>query len=275
MNCKKRISMLIFIIFIFSSISFANVFADVENSLLMDSQLNVNESIFSPNGNYSLTLKNDGNLVLSKIDSTIVWSSKTSGNTDSYYLKLQNDGSLVINNSQNQTIWSSKTTGILAPAKLLVEDTGKLTIRNSSGKIVWDTLTGIRSKWPASGTNNSNISSGFGYRIHPVLLKIKYHTGIDIAADFDTDIVAARSGTVISAGDSSDFGNRIVLDHGNGLKTTYNHCNSFIAEIGDLVNRGDVIAKVGSTGLSTGPHLHFEVISNGSFINPMNYGYEY
>lgn len=117
---------------------------------------------------------------------------------------------------------------------------------------------------------NGRITSGFGSRFHPILRERRMHAGVDFAAPSGTPIRAAAPGVVIQARYSRGYGNMIVIDHGGGLSTLYAHCSRLFVRSGARVDRGDVIASVGSTGLSTGPHLHFEVRINGSPVNPMS-----
>ncbi len=112
------------------------------------------------------------------------------------------------------------------------------------------------------------ITSHFGYRYHPITKQLDFHKGIDVAAPYGTPIVAAMNGTVKRAGVSDTAGNYIVLDHGNGLLTTYMHCSTLIVQEKARVRRGEVIAKVGSTGLSTGNHLHFQMTSRDIVFDP-------
>lgn len=123
--------------------------------------------------------------------------------------------------------------------------------------------------WPS--TSSRAITSPFGTRWHPVLKKYKTHTSIDIGASNGSSILAANKGTVIFAGWNSAYGNMIIIDHGGGISTLYAHSSKLLVSTGDTVKAGDVIAKVGSTGLSTGPHLHFEVRVNGNPVNPLQY----
>lgn len=127
-------------------------------------------------------------------------------------------------------------------------------------------------KWPLPG--HYRISSYFGMRLHPILKYNKMHGGIDIGAPSSTPIHAAGSGKVICASwRSGGSGNTVIIDHGGGITTLYLHIikNGFMVKEGQIVAAGDVIAKVGSTGLSTGPHLHFEVRKNGVRQNPLDY----
>ncbi|NLY76242.1 MAG: peptidoglycan DD-metalloendopeptidase family protein [Firmicutes bacterium] len=121
--------------------------------------------------------------------------------------------------------------------------------------------------WPVSG----DITSYFGYRMHPILKKRKYHSGIDIAAGMGTPIKASDYGVVIFSGRNGGYGLMIVLDHGAGISTVYAHCSRLLVSKGETVSQGQVIAHVGSTGLSTGPHLHFEVRKDGVPVDPLKY----
>jgi murein DD-endopeptidase MepM/ murein hydrolase activator NlpD len=112
------------------------------------------------------------------------------------------------------------------------------------------------------------ITSGFGYRMHPILGVRKKHTGVDIGAASGTPIKAAADGVIIHAARWGGYGNCIIIDHGQSTATLYGHCSSLAVSRGQQVNQGQVIGYVGSTGLSTGPHLHFEVRRNGTPVNP-------
>lgn len=123
--------------------------------------------------------------------------------------------------------------------------------------------------WPTPGY--ARVSSPYGLRIHPIYRVKKMHTGIDVDAPSGAKIIAANSGKVILAGWNGGYGNCVIIDHGSGLATLYAHQSKILVSVGEKVNKGDTIGKVGSTGLSTGPHLHFEVRKKGSTTNPIPY----
>ncbi|MFN4279943.1 murein hydrolase activator EnvC family protein [Thermosynechococcus sp.] len=115
------------------------------------------------------------------------------------------------------------------------------------------------------------LTSPFGWRIHPILGTERFHAGVDFGADFGTLIYAAAAGRVIFAGWSGGYGQTVILDHGGGMTTLYAHAQRLLVQEGELVQQGQPIAEVGSTGLSTGPHLHFEVRFNGEPRDPLAY----
>lgn len=121
------------------------------------------------------------------------------------------------------------------------------------------------------GVTTGRLTSGYGYRTHPISGVRTFHNGIDIAASTGTGVYAYASGTVISVSQDNTLGKYIAIDHGNGLVTRYLHLSKFNVEKGDKVSTGDRIGSVGNTGYSTGSHLHFEVLKNGSYQNPWNY----
>lgn len=129
--------------------------------------------------------------------------------------------------------------------------------------------TGGKFTWPVPGSQR--ITSYYGWRIHPVYKTKKFHTGIDIGAGYGLDIVAAADGVVTLATTNGGYGKCIIINHGSGITSLYGHCSTLLVSVGDKVTRGEVIAKVGSTGVSTGPHLHFEVRQNSSTTDPLGY----
>jgi flagellar protein FlgJ len=121
--------------------------------------------------------------------------------------------------------------------------------------------------WPL----RSVISSRYGYRKDPFTSENRFHSGIDIAAPKGTEVKAAMSGKVIMSCKTEDYGNVVAVDHGQGVVTIYAHNEKNLVKVGEEVEKGSLIAKVGSTGRSTGPHLHFEVRKNGEKVNPMEF----
>ncbi len=123
--------------------------------------------------------------------------------------------------------------------------------------------------WPSASSRR--VTSEFGYRMHPILKVNKLHTGMDIGAAAGTKVLAANSGNVIKAGWNNSYGNVVMVDHGGGIVTLYAHNSKLLVSTGDVVAKGQEIALVGSTGASTGPHIHFEVRVNGEYKNPRNW----
>ena len=120
--------------------------------------------------------------------------------------------------------------------------------------------------WPVTGP----ITSGFGYRVHPILRFARMHKGIDFGATRGSPIVAAADGQVTRAGWAGGYGRQVRIAHGAGLATSYSHMSQIVAEPGSFVHRGQVIGYVGSSGLATGPHLHYEVYRGGQAVNPLS-----
>ena len=132
-----------------------------------------------------------------------------------------------------------------------------------------DDYAGGEMAWPTPGYKT--ITSKYGMRMHPIFNVYRMHTGVDIGAPLGAEIVAVNDGVVTLSAYSSSYGYYIMVDHGGGVVTLYAHSSKLIASEGDIVKRGDVIALVGSTGWSTGPHLHFEVRINGATQDPLPY----
>lgn len=131
----------------------------------------------------------------------------------------------------------------------------------------------VTSPYSASGTfswptSSKYITSSYGWRNHPIYGRVKFHTGIDIAASWGSAIYATCSGVVIYSGWYGGYGNAVIIDHGGGYSSLYGHCSSIHVRQGQKVSTGEKIASVGSTGQSTGPHLHFEIRQNGTPVNP-------
>ena len=127
---------------------------------------------------------------------------------------------------------------------------------NASGSFLWPVASYVY------------VSSRFGLRVHPITGEKKSHTGIDIASNQGTAVYASDGGSVTLAGWNGGYGNCIMIDHGNGYVTLYGHLSSISVSVGQTVSQGATIGAVGSTGNSTGPHLHFEVLKNGTRIDP-------
>ena len=134
---------------------------------------------------------------------------------------------------------------------------GEKNIGGSTGTMVW----------PAEG----EITSPFGWWVHPIFGTQRLHTGIDIGADYGDATRAADGGVVIHSDWMGGYGNAVIIDHGNGISTLYAHNSQLLVSEGQTVAKGQTVARVGSTGYSTGPHLHFEVRQNGTPVNPLNF----
>lgn len=126
---------------------------------------------------------------------------------------------------------------------------------------LWSTQPSI---WPCSGV----FSSPFGYRTHPILGYARLHSGVDVGAAYGTPIVATAAGRVTGASYLGGYGLAVTIDHGHNLSTLYGHCSRVAVSVGQYVRKGQVVSYVGSTGMSTGPHCHYEVARNGTQIDP-------
>ena len=149
-------------------------------------------------------------------------------------------------------------------AREAAKNRGNSSSYSGGGKAYSGSLT-----WPCP--SYSRISSPYGYRTHPISGTRKLHKGLDIAASKGNPVVAAAPGTVVKSYFSSSYGNYVAISHGGGMMTAYAHMTRRMVSAGDTVSAGQQIGTVGSTGNSTGPHLHFEVYVGGSTTNPMNY----
>ncbi len=154
---------------------------------------------------------------------------------------------------------------IAALEKAVAEEKARLAAEQALAR----TYDGGTFQWPCP--SYTRVSDDYGVRIHPTLMVEQFHNGVDLAAPYGSAILAAYDGEVISASYSSTMGNYIMIDHGDNLYTIYMHASALYVSTGATVKRGDKIAAVGSTGRSTGNHLHFSVRLNGSYVSPWNY----
>ncbi|MGI2905230.1 murein hydrolase activator EnvC family protein [Tolypothrix sp. VBCCA 56010] len=175
-------------------------------------------------------------------------------------LRLNSDR-LALEAAQNQLDKDSQALSALIQQKV-AEAQNKTNSRNS----ILLRGTGIMAL-----PSDASTSSPFGWRMHPVLGYRRFHAGLDFAASYGSTIRAANSGTVIMAGWYGGYGNALIIDHGKGITTLYGHTSQLFVSEGQTVQRGQAIAAVGSTGLSTGPHLHFEVRRDGTPVDPANF----
>nr|WP_279286951.1 M23 family metallopeptidase [Heliobacterium chlorum] len=169
------------------------------------------------------------------------------GKKEARYLVVKHNGETVNQELQGETVLKAPVTRIVAKG-----DRYMVAARGGVGKFSWPTSSHL-------------ITSPFGMRDG------KLHTGVDIGCPVGTDIAASADGVVRSAGWAGSYGKRIIVDHGGGVQTTYNHLSEILVGSGQKVNQGEVIARSGVTGNTTGPHLHFEVMTGGNFQNPMGY----
>ena len=163
-----------------------------------------------------------------------------------------------LRNGYQDTLEAIKETTIKEPINAIVRVGTKTTV-SRGGKVNYGVVQGKR------------ISSTYGWRVHPITGNRRFHDGLDIAANHGNSVYAYTSGRVIQAGWNGGYGISILIDHGNGLRTRYAHLSRLHVNVGQRVSTGQRIGAVGSTGNSTGPHLHFEVIKNGKTQNPLNY----
>ena len=154
---------------------------------------------------------------------------------------------------------------IAALEKAVAEEKARLEAENAQARI----YNGGMFAWPCP--SYKRISDEYGNRMHPTLGVEKFHNGLDMAASSGSSILAAYDGDVVAADYSASMGNYIMINHGSGLYTIYMHCSALYVSKGQTVSKGQNIAAVGSTGRSTGPHLHFGVRLNGNYVSPWNY----
>jgi murein DD-endopeptidase MepM/ murein hydrolase activator NlpD len=121
--------------------------------------------------------------------------------------------------------------------------------------------------WPVRG----EITSDFGWRVHPIFKTRRFHSGLDLAVPYGTPVAAAAGGTVILSGWVGGYGKTVIIDHGGGISSLYGHNSTLLVQEGSVVRSGQIISKVGTTGFSTGPHVHFEVRKNGEAVDPRDW----
>lgn len=192
---------------------------------------------------------------------------QTQAQSQSELIQRLNSDRLALEAAQNQLERESKNLEILIQQK----------VAESRARVEAQTKTNSRTSIIIRGTgvmaypSDAPTSSPFGWRIHPILGYRRFHAGLDFAASYGSKIRAADSGTVIFAGWYGGYGRAVIIDHGNGITTLYGHTSELYVSEGQTVERGQAIGAVGSTGFSTGPHLHFEVRRNGTPVNPIDY----
>ncbi|MEA5622999.1 murein hydrolase activator EnvC family protein [Nostoc sp. UHCC 0251] len=187
---------------------------------------------------------------------------QTQAQSQSELIQRLNSDRLALEAAQNQLERESKNLEVLIQQKVAEEAQTKT---NSRTSVI------VRGTGVMAYPSDASTSSPFGWRMHPVLGYRRFHAGLDFAAGYGSTIRAADSGTVIFAGWYGGYGRAVIINHGNGITTLYGHTSELYVSDGQAVERGQAIAAVGSTGLSTGPHLHFEVRRNGTPVDPGNY----
>ena len=138
----------------------------------------------------------------------------------------------------------------------------------------WDKNQALFASIPALKPINGRVGSGFGIRHHPIYKRRMHHDGIDFSAPVGTKVYAPGDGIVHYTGYNFGYGNKVIIDHGYGYRTVYAHLSKSMVRAGQRVKRGDIIALSGNTGVSTGPHLHYEIHKNNRKINPSGYFFD-
>ncbi|MBN3871288.1 murein hydrolase activator EnvC [Nostoc sp. JL33] len=187
--------------------------------------------------------------------------------SQSELIQRLNSDRLALEAAQNQLERESKNLEVLIQQK--VEEARAA--EEAQAKTNSRTSVIIRGTGVMTYPSDAPTSSPFGWRMHPILGYRRFHAGLDFAASYGSTIRAADSGTVIFAGWYGGYGRAVIIDHGNGMTTLYGHTSELYVTEGQAVERGQAIAAVGSTGFSTGPHLHFEVRRDGTPVDPANY----
>lgn len=197
-------------------------------------------------------------IVKAKKEQTAIVLQNTKTLQENYAIKLSDQEKEL---QQKLTEYKKEQARIEALIREAVNSTGDMNIQYTGGTMMWPVAI--------SGTS---ITSGYGVREHPIQGVVREHTGIDIGnATYGSPVVAAADGVVSYAGWLGGYGNCVMINHGDGITTLYGHGQKIITSLHEEVKQGDLIMEVGSTGNSTGPHLHFEVRINGNYANPLNY----
>lgn len=191
---------------------------------------------------------------------------QTQAQSQSELIQRLNSDRLALEAAQNQLERDSKNLEVLIQQKVAEARATEAAQAKTNSRTLIIRGTGVMT-YPS----DAPTSSPFGWRIHPILGYRRFHAGLDFAASYGSTIRAADSGTVIFAGWYGGYGRALIIDHGNGMTTLYGHTSELYVTEGQAVERGQAIAAVGSTGFSTGPHLHFEVRRNGTPVDPANY----
>ena len=168
---------------------------------------------------------------------------------------------------------SSSSTKSSTKSRSSSYNTGSSNTSGGSSSATVYSSNGKHYQYPIPAYNGYKPNSGYGYRSSPIAGGTEFHTGVDLKATLNTDVIAAESGTVIYAGWRGGYGKCVIIDHGGGYSTLYAHNNVLKVSVGQCVQRGQVIAGAGTTGYSTGVHSHFEVRINGQHTNPTGYIY--
>ncbi|MBC1224186.1 peptidoglycan DD-metalloendopeptidase family protein [Nostoc sp. UCD121] len=191
---------------------------------------------------------------------------QTQAESQSELIQRLNSDRLALEAAQNQLERESKNLEVLIQKKVgEARATEEAQTKTNSRTAI------VRGTGVMAYPSDASTSSPFGWRVHPILGYRRFHAGLDFAASYGSKIRAADSGRVIFAGWYGGYGRAVIIDHGNGMTTLYGHTSELYVSEGQAVERGQAIAAVGSTGFSTGPHLHFEVRRNGTPVDPANY----
>ncbi|MHC5613209.1 MAG: murein hydrolase activator EnvC family protein [Nostoc sp.] len=192
---------------------------------------------------------------------------QTQAQSQSELIQRLNSDRLALEAAQNQLERDSKNLEVLIQQKVAEARATEAAQAKTNSR----TSLIIRGTGVMTYPSDAPTSSPFGWRIHPILGYRRFHAGLDFAASYGSTIRAADSGTVIFAGWYGGYGRALIIDHGNGMTTLYGHTSELYVTEGQAVKRGQAIGAVGSTGFSTGPHLHFEVRRDGTPVDPANY----